>query len=281
MRDAVTFVGSERVIFLYAVALALLFLGVLPYFSRASFRNAFAAFKVFGSFFCSCSLGSLIPLDFFGGGSIDPKVLQRFEVKCLFWSCELLKIAGEFLSKLFTAKFSLEFVGLFPLVSDPPPPQKQSKKKSQKKSRPKFTPNIIGIPLQLPIFAPKNFHVDFLHTGTELSEFFSLSPSSGEGAQRAPFGLLFMCQSELTELFAELTEFAAEPSEFSFRNSTLEAVFRPLPNYNQKEKSAQRGSFWDGYPADIQGSFARISRPKTSVRALKTLEKQAFGRGYP
>ena len=36
--------------------------------------------------------------------------------------------------------------------------------------------------------------------------------------------------------------------------------------------------FWDGYPADIGGSFAR---PKTSVRALKILEKQAFGRGHP
>ena len=34
-------------------------------------------------------------------------------------------------------------------------------------------------------------------------------------------------------------------------------------------KSDQRGSFWDGRPADIRGSFARISRPKTSVRAVK------------
>ena len=49
----------------------------------------------------------------------------------------------------------------------------------------------------------------------------------------------------------------------------------------KNEKSAQRGSFRAGYPADIRGSFARISRPKTSVRSLKILEKQAFGRGYP
>ena len=34
--------------------------------------------------------------------------------------------------------------------------------------------------------------------------------------------------------------------------------------------------FRAGYPADIRGSFARISRPKTSVRALQVLEKQAF-----
>ena len=49
----------------------------------------------------------------------------------------------------------------------------------------------------------------------------------------------------------------------------------------KNEKSAQRGSFWDGHPAGIRGSFARISRPKTSVRAAKILEKQAFGRGHP
>ena len=47
------------------------------------------------------------------------------------------------------------------------------------------------------------------------------------------------------------------------------------------EKSAQRGSFGDGQPADIRGSFARMSRPKTSVRAVKILEKQAFQRGHP
>ena len=33
----------------------------------------------------------------------------------------------------------------------------------------------------------------------------------------------------------------------------------------KSEKSAQRGFFWDEHPADIRGSFARISRPKTSV----------------
>ena len=41
----------------------------------------------------------------------------------------------------------------------------------------------------------------------------------------------------------------------------------------KNEKSAQRGSFRDGHPADIRGSFARISRRKTSVRVLKILEK--------
>ena len=49
----------------------------------------------------------------------------------------------------------------------------------------------------------------------------------------------------------------------------------------KNEKAAQRGSFWDEYPADIRGSFARIFRPKTSVRAVKILEKQAFRRGHP
>ena len=58
-------------------------------------------------------------------------------------------------------------------------------------------------------------------------------------------------------------------------------TFRAREEFVKNEKSAQRVSFWDGHPADIRGSFARISRPKTSVRALKILEKQAFGRGHP
>ena len=45
----------------------------------------------------------------------------------------------------------------------------------------------------------------------------------------------------------------------------------------KNEKAAQRGSFRAGFPADIRGSFARISRPKTSVRVLEVLGKQAFG----
>ena len=42
----------------------------------------------------------------------------------------------------------------------------------------------------------------------------------------------------------------------------------------KNEKSAQRGSFLGGHPVDVRGSFARISRPKTSVRAVKILEKK-------
>ena len=34
-------------------------------------------------------------------------------------------------------------------------------------------------------------------------------------------------------------------------------------------KNQPRGSFWDGHPANIRGSFMRISRSKTSVSALK------------
>ena len=41
------------------------------------------------------------------------------------------------------------------------------------------------------------------------------------------------------------------------------------------------GVLGDGRPADVRGSFARISRPKTSVRAVKILKKQAFRRGHP
>ena len=47
------------------------------------------------------------------------------------------------------------------------------------------------------------------------------SLSSGERTQWVPLGLLFVCQSELTEFFAELTEFAAELSEFSSPETVL------------------------------------------------------------
>ena len=53
------------------------------------------------------------------------------------------------------------------------------------------------------------------------------------------------------------------------------------PEIFRNEKAAQRGSFRAGHPTEIRGSFARISQPQTSVRALKILEKQSFGRGYP
>ena len=57
------------------------------------------------------------------------------------------------------------------------------------------------------------------------------SPSSTERAQWVPLSLLFVCQSELTEFFAELTEFAPKLSEaqwvlFSETCSALETVFR-------------------------------------------------------
>ena len=46
----------------------------------------------------------------------------------------------------------------------------------------------------------------------ELSEFFTLT-ESGERTQWVPLSLLFACQCELTEFFAELTEFAIKISE--------------------------------------------------------------------
>ena len=49
----------------------------------------------------------------------------------------------------------------------------------------------------------------------------------------------------------------------------------------ENEKSAQRGSFGGGHAADIRGSFAWMSRAKTSVGVVKILEKEAFRRGHP
>ena len=55
---------------------------------------------------------------------------------------------------------------------------------------------------------------------------------------------------------------------------------RERQKYKNK-KSAQRVSFWDGYPADIRGSFARISRPKNFGQGAHNPGKEAFGRGHP
>ena len=55
---------------------------------------------------------------------------------------------------------------------------------------------------------------------------FGPSPSSWERIQWVPLGPLFVCQSDLTEFFAELTKFAAELSEFSLRKQV------PSKQYN-------------------------------------------------
>ena len=59
------------------------------------------------------------------------------------------------------------------------------------------------------------------------------SLSSGEQTQWVPLSLLFVCQSELTEFFAEPHRVCPETQWGSvsslLRNSTLETVFRPFP----------------------------------------------------
>ena len=58
---------------------------------------------------------------------------------------------------------------------------------------------------------------------TELSENVGLHRVPGR-----PLGLLFVCQSELSEFFAELTEFAKKLSSLLW-NSTFKTIFRPCP----------------------------------------------------
>ena len=71
----------------------------------------------------------------------------------------------------------------------------------------------------------------------ELSEFFLPSLSSGERAQRAPFSLLFVCQSELTELFAEDTDLAGE---ISFPKQDSRNSIPPVQMHAKERKSAMR-----------------------------------------
>ena len=55
------------------------------------------------------------------------------------------------------------------------------------------------------------------------------SPSSGGRTQWVPLGLLFVCQSELTEFFAELTEFAAKLSEAQWALSPKQYSRNSIP----------------------------------------------------
>ena len=70
-------------------------------------------------------------------------------------------------------------------------------------------------------------------SNTELSEFFC--PRRVPGTELSEFlsADLFVCQSELTEFFAELSVFAPKLSETQcalfLRNSTLKTVLSPFP----------------------------------------------------
>ena len=50
---------------------------------------------------------------------------------------------------------------------------------------------------------------------------------------------------------------------------------------NQEQKTAQRESFRDGFPANIRASFGRTSQIKNFGQAVKTIEKHALGCGRP
>ena len=84
-----------------------------------------------------------------------------------------------------------------------------------------------------------------------------------------------------------LPYFLRDSRGWGFGNSSdfaKETVTDLPPCYKllKNEKSAPKEEVSvDGHPADIRGPFARISRPKTSVRAAKIQEKQAFRRGHP
>ena len=94
------------------------------------------------------------------------------------------------------------------------------------------------------------------------------SPSSGERAQWVPFSLLFVCQSELTEFFAELTELAVNSvrlSEFSSpkqcsRNS-VSTRFLPVI----------MGCF-GARPAFFENGPSKKAHKRPMKRSMKTLQ---------
>ena len=137
----------------------------------------------------------------------------------------------------------------------------------------------LGFGIFVGLFLPRNFLV-FQVFSAVFSQFFSVFLFFSLGVERGNnpwcfgwFSLVFIYLN--TKEWKIRVGYVWKQKGFkTFRGGWESPLFK-------NEKSAQRGSFWDGYPADIRGSFARISGPKTLVRALEILEKQAFGRGYP
>ena len=81
-----------------------------------------------------------------GGGAVEPEVLQSgFGVKFLFWPGEFWENCRRISQRVLMAIFFCEFFGLvFPGFRAP-----------TKNSRPKFTPRIVGFPLQFHFLEPK------------------------------------------------------------------------------------------------------------------------------
>ena len=90
-------------------------------------------------------------------------------------------------------------------------------------------------------------------SNTELGDLFWPSPSSGKRTPRAPLSLVFVCQSELTELFAELT--FSPPKQHS-RNS-----IPPFPSFGScraPEEMSYRTQITSGEPPTSGSSFCRF-----------------------
>ena len=86
------------------------------------------------------------------------------------------------------------------------------------------------------------------------------SLSSGERTQRVPLSLLFVCQSELTEFFAELSEFAPKLTEAQwvlFSETVLSKQYSARFLFPQKWDNASLG-----IPPDLRWAKSQISFEK-------------------
>ena len=137
-------------------------------------------------------------------------------------------------------------------------------------------------------------------SNAKLSEFFLLSPSSGERAQWVPLSLVFVCTSELTEFLAELTEFAAELSEFSPpkqypRNSIPPVSYFFLsghPKHLLRQKFPSKGKLGilslrgkifplrDDFPLKIASPFPRNGLLPMKWRAWEKVAFMAWAKMY-
>ena len=105
--------------------------------------------------------------------------------------------------------------------------------------------------------------------GTEIRKLLRILGSAVHSALRAP-------QSREAYMFAKAPFYPGISTVcgVTFCGCVLGATL-------QERKISPKRKLWGWISRGHPGSFARTSRPKTSVRALKILEKQAFGRGHP
>ena len=150
--------------------------------------------------------------------NIEPEVLKSgFGVNFLFWPGEFQENCRRLSQRIWWRFFSANFSALFFQDFRPPP----------KKSRPKFTPRIVGSPLQFHFLKPNFYSRRFSAYGGD-HKVAGFSPPPSRKNKKAPWTLSL---SHLLRSYTPHTKFKTDPSElqntapFSFLQLVLEGGF--------------------------------------------------------